>query len=279
MSLNNWSKTFGVAIAAGALLLVGACGSSDTKEKDAKPSSGSSDTSKSNGSGSSSGGAAATPMTTSDFGTRLMAAQKKAGSYTFTMTTSAAGQKSTGSGMARTDSSTPEASTKMEVGGQTIESVVTGGFYYMKAPMLKTEKPWLKIDPNAKTGLGALIGQMGGSGDPAKNLAALTAASEVTKLGTEDVKGTSTTRYKVVVPRDAMVKAMGFPDQMAAMLPAEIGYEIWADSKDLPRRMVSKMTIQGQEATTEVEFDDFGKKVDIKAPPADQVTTNFNPAG
>jgi hypothetical protein len=260
-------RTVGVAAAAAALALTAACGSAGSGSGSGSVGG--------TGSGAGHGSTAASGagLTKADFGSSLQAAQKKAGSYTFVITTSTDGKSTKGAGEADVSQSTPRVHTTMDVAGSAIETIVTGGFYYMKAPMLHTAKPWLKIDPNAKTGMGALVGQLGGNSDPSKSLGAMFGASKVTKVGSENVAGVATTHYTVVLPRSALASAMKYPEQIINLLPKSLTYDTWVDGADLVRKVTSNLTVQGHRTTTEISFDHYGDKVNIAAPPASQTTT------
>jgi hypothetical protein len=260
-----------VAAAAAALALTAACGSAGSGSGSGSGSVGG--TGSGSGAGHGSTAASGAGLTKADFGSSLQAAQKKAGSYTFVITTSTDGKSTKGAGEADVSQSTPRVHTTMDVAGSAIETIVTGGFYYMKAPMLHTAKPWLKIDPNAKTGMGALVGQLGGNSDPSRSLGAMFGASKVTKVGSEKVGGVDTTHYTVVLPRSALVSAMKYPAQIVNLLPRTLNYDTWVDGDNLVRKVTSDLTVQGHKTTTEITFDHYGDPVSITAPPASQTTT------
>lgn len=259
-------RTLGGVAAATALALVAACGS-------ASSSGTSSGTRGHAGTTGTRGSTSSTKLTRSDFGSLLQKAQKKAGSYTFVTTTSTDGRSSRGTGEADVSQSTPRVHTTMDVAGSTIETIVVGGSYYLKAPMLHTSKPWLKIDPNAKSGMGALVGQLGGNSDPAKSLGAMFGASKVTKVGAAKVGGVATTHYTVVLPRSALASAMKYPRQIVNLLPRSLTYDTWVDGKNLVRKVTSALTVQGHRTTTEITFDHYGEPVTITAPPASLTTS------
>lgn len=253
--------TLPAAFALAAMALTG-CGSSDSGSDNG-------------GSGSSNSSKAESnkPLTSADFGTRLQAAQKDAGSYKFTMETGMAQQTQTGSGEAKVDGDKPAVHLTMGSGEQAIETVTVDGFYFIKAPMFGTDKPWLKIDPNAKTGFGALVGQMGGNQDPTSLSKAFAKVTKVEKGAEEDVDGVSATKYTVTIAGADLAETLKLPAEAAGFLPKEINYDIWVDGDDRPVQMITKMAVQGQESTTTMKFTDYGADVDVEAPPADQVTT------
>lgn len=216
---------------------------------------------------------AAAALSAGDFGQRLQDAQKKAGSYRFTMESGVAGKTLTGSGEADVSGDTPSVRVTMGEGAQAFETITSGGLIYMKSPMFKTDKPWLKIDPKAKSGFGALVGQMGGNQDPTNLAKAFGKVSTVKKGATEDVDGTEATKYTVTVAGADLAAAMNMPAQAASMLPKQIAYDIWVDGEDRPLKMTTEFAVGGQQSTTTMHFTDYGSSVTVEAPPADQVTT------
>lgn len=259
-------------LAAGLLVLTAACGGSGSGTT--ATSSGSTSPSPSaESTDSGTTGDVAALLTRSDLGSKIRDAQQKAGSYTFTITTALGGRSSKGSGEASISGDQPSVHSTMETPGGAVETVLVDGLYYLKSPMLRSDKPWLKIDPKAKTGMGALIGKLGGNGDPSKSLGALFDASKVTKAGEESIGGHDTVHYKVVMPRAALAKAIGYPASVVQMLPKELVYGLWVDGDNLVRKIESSLTLQGQTTVTTIMFDHYGEPVSIKTPPASEVTT------
>ena len=222
---------------------------------------------------SSSGSGASGALTTGDFGSRVYAAMQKAGTISFTLTTQLGSQRTTGRGQADLTSSTPSSKVTQQLpgGAGQVDVVLTGGIVYLKTPQFGPK--WVKIDPKAKSGLGALLGSLGTNADPGRALKAMDEAAKVTKVGTEQVDGADTTRYRVTVPKEALVKALGADQRMTAALPAQIVYDMWVDGRDLVRKQTSTIAAAGQQVTTTVTYSGFGDPVSIKAPPASQTTT------
>lgn len=150
------------------------------------------------------------------------------------------------------------------MGGE-IETVLVDGAMYMKAAELGGDK-YIKMDLDAAAqGLGGedLSSQM----DPRKSLGKMEeAVSSVTYVGEEDVDGEDMERYSLAIDTQKMVGDLGTG---AAEMPAELSYDIWFDDEGLFRRTAMDM---GEKAgTMEMTLSDWGKDVEIKAPPADQV--------
>lgn len=274
MNLSRSVRALGATAAGGLLVLTAACGSGSGTTSDTKESTGAAASSSASTDAGSSDKAAA--LTKDDLFPSIIAAQKKAGSYTYTLEVAGGPQKLTGTGEADNSGATPAVSSTIDAGDIKIQSIVIDGIYYFKGGPYGTDK-WLKIDPkNDKSGLGALVGQFGSS-DPASNLQALQGTSTVTKVGEEDVDGTKTTHYKVAVDSAAFAKAAKLNAQIAALLPKEIDYELYVDGDDLVRKVVTALAIQGTTTTTTITFADYGKPVSIKAPADSDTTTQFTP--
>lgn len=269
MSGRSLFRTVGLGAGALALALASGCGSTSSSSK---PATGGSGTPSSSPSSTTS---ATGTLTKANFGQTIAAAMKKAGAYHFTLTTGAAGASVTGSGDGRVNGPTAEARTTIKVPGGTLESVVTGGYFYIKSPMLHTAKPWLKIDPHAKSGMGALIGQLGGNSDPTKSLQVMSAASQVTKTGSATIDGVQTTEYAVTLPTKSLAKTLSYPAQVTKLLPATLVYHVWVGSDNLVRQVTSAIPILGHSSTTTIKFSKFGESLQIVAPPASQTTTHM----
>lgn len=263
------------------LVLLTGCGSSEEGSSGGSSDSSSSSsgsTEESEGSGSGSGSEqAAEPLTKADFGDRIYAAFKEAGTLSFTLEQ---GGSSTAKGTGQADLGGDQVASEVTTeapGIGTVDAVVLDGFYYIRSAQLSGEK-WLKIDPRAKDGLGALLGALGGNSDPSKLLQVMNQASEVTAEGQEEVDGVETTKYHVVLPRKAFASTLGGDPRITQMLPEQVEFDMWVDGDDLVRKQVSELAIGQQKTSTTLTYSDFGKPVDIEAPPASQVTTK-PPAG
>lgn len=256
-----------LAVAA-CLALVAGCGGGDDA---AEPSSSAS---------SSSGSAAAEPteetapaeLTVDDFGDRVSEAFEEAGTVAFELDQTTAGQESSGSGQADLTGDELSSQVDLDTAQGTISVIATDGLFYLRSEQLVPGGKWLEVDPDADTGLGALIGQLGGSSDPAASIEVLRGATEVTATGEEEIDGTPTTAYRVVLPREAVADSLGADPQVEQLLPETLEYDVWVDADDLVRRVTSTVEVQGASSTTTVTYTDYGQPVDVQAPPAAQVT-------
>jgi len=173
------------------------------------------------------------------------------------------------------------------------QHVILDGFtFYMNSPLfssiLPDGKKWLKIDLD-KVGksIGIDFGALTRGGqDPTQALQYLKAASgDVTKVGTETVRGEPTTRYKATIDfnkvadaapagqRAAIRTSMKQIIKLAGTSTAPM--EVWIGDDGVVRRMTDtiKTNIAGEHAeiTQRIELFDFGTKVDdVQIPPAGQ---------
>ena len=169
-------------------------------------------------------------------------------------------------------------------------TIITQGLVvYMNAPTLSRQlpggKPWLKLDveklaksQNVNLGQFRQLTQ----NDPTQVLDYLRAASgKIEKVGTEDVRGVSTTHYRATVDLDKVA------DQAPANLRKtfrasirslkqglgrdKIPVDVWVDDQDLVRRLAEHLTIAGGgKIDFAVDFYDFGTPVSVSPPPASQ---------
>jgi hypothetical protein len=91
-------------------------------------------------------------------------------------------------------------------------------------------------------------------------------AQTVRYVGPEDIGGEQMDHFAVVVDTEAATKAMGEIDTEG--MPAEITYDVWVDEEDLMRQI----SFDAGGATAAITIDNWGKQVDIQAPPPDKVT-------
>jgi hypothetical protein len=173
------------------------------------------------------------------------------------------------------------------------EHVILDGLtFYMSSPLFSANLPagkkWLKLDLDK---LGKSVGidfgslTQGAGQDPTQSLNYLKAASgDVTKVGSENVRGEPTTHYKATIDfnrvpdsapadqRAAMRKSIRQIIKLAGASTAPM--EVWIDKDGIVRRMSTTIAtkIGGQRGTIRqrMELYDFGTKVDVQVPDASQ---------
>ena len=220
----------------------------------------------------------AVELTTANFVDTLVSAQKKAGSYDFTMTTTAAGQTMTATGSMHAEGETPAIAMVMSTPemGSDLEIRFVDGIMYMNLGELTANK-FLQIDPTDATNpLAAGMGDMTGSLDPTKSMRAQEAAiMAVTKTGEpEEVDGVMAQPYEVVMDTTKLAKEQRAQFDAAAAagleIPSELRYRYWFDAENLMRKMV--VDVMGSQ--TEMIFRNWGSGAAVEAPTADQITTD-----
>jgi hypothetical protein len=185
----------------------------------------------------------------------------------------------------------------MAAAGQQVEVVVDGGDMYEQIPGLEQEvgTAWLHLDFDQ---LGEAAGVQdfsalldSTSSDPTNQLGYLRGAGRVTERGTEDLRGVETTHYHAVIDYDAAAKAAPAKQakvlrQVKELMGSDVQpVDVWIDGDGRTRRLVetidfSKVHIPDgadpsalpDEITMTLEYFDFGAKVDVHVPAADDVS-------
>jgi LppX_LprAFG lipoprotein len=124
---------------------------------------------------------------------------------------------------------------------------------------------FVKIDPSDPA-LGGLMDQMSSFGPESSVAAMRGAVQKVEYAGTSTVAGQKVDKYHVTVDSSAIAKTLG-SSAGAANLPSTLTYVLYVDSNHLMRRI--DMTVAKQ--AIKMTVTDWGKPVDIAAPPASQL--------
>jgi hypothetical protein len=170
---------------------------------------------------------------------------------------------------------------------------MVGTTVYMHSPLFAgmAGKPWIKLDlekAGKAAGLDLSSAMSSGTSDPSQMLAFLNAASDsVDRVGEEDVRGTATTHYHVVVDLLKIADTVPAATQAAVRRTFQrevelvgthtLPIDVWIDSQGLVRREHVDFSMQPPAATTPVEmemtidFFDFGAPVHVVPPPAGRV--------
>jgi hypothetical protein len=170
-------------------------------------------------------------------------------------------------------------------GGLTMEMVMDGDTVYVKSPMLSqlsgSSKPWMSTTSEDFSGEGMGSTQT----NPKAFLEFLkNSGSDVTEVGTEEVRGVKTTHLKTTLDTKAIVdKASGDAkgdmekqlDELGATGFDKIPVEAWVDGDGYVRKLVMDMSgkAEGQSMsmTMTMELYDFNEPVEITIPDASQV--------
>ncbi|MBA9001327.1 LppX_LprAFG lipoprotein [Thermomonospora cellulosilytica] len=163
-----------------------------------------------------------------------------------------------------------------------MQMIFIDGSYYLNMgdPKLTGGKPWGRVSLEGLTGMGgADLSKEAQRQSPAEMARILTAAPDVKETGKETVDGVQTTRYEgtIDLQRDLAKLNQGQDSQELAETYRELGastmrISLWVGPDSLPRKQTSQMTLKdGGSMTVTMVYRDYGKPVQISAPPADQV--------
>ena len=150
---------------------------------------------------------------------------------------------------------------RMTLQGQSLQVVTTGGVSYIQG-IPGSSKPWVKIDPKADNLLSkAFAGATGELGDWRQFVKALRGTKATVVSSTAD-----RSTYDVTIDPSALLGGAG-SKALPSAAPVKARYSL--DAQDRPTTMT--VEVQGESIT--ITFSGWGDKVDVVAPPADQVGT------
>jgi hypothetical protein len=170
-------------------------------------------------------------------------------------------------------------------GSGKVRTLVAGGVLYLSLDTLEGGDPsstadlagkkWLKLDPQVFGGEGQI-----GQSDPNGGLDALRGAKgDVKRVGSEKVRGTSTTRYRVAIDAEQAVNSA--PEEQRAEVRNSIGAlgsrtipaDVWVDGKGRLRKVRLRVAASSSNTKGSVAFEyfDLGARVNVEAPPASEV--------
>lgn len=159
-------------------------------------------------------------------------------------------------------------------GGGDMDIRMVDGIIYMSMGQLTQGKFW-KIDPSDPNGPFAALGmdKMLDQMDPAKALSQVQdGITKVTYVGSEG----DLDHYELTVDMKKMMASLGdgkLAQGAQAQLPDSLTYDIWLDDQNRFSKMsMDNLPMGGSDASMEMTVSDWGKPVDISAPPADQIT-------
>lgn len=152
-----------------------------------------------------------------------------------------------------------------------------------------SDKPWVKIDasgsdPMSKT-FASLVNALKTQSDPAQAFKQMAGAGQITAVKPEQLNGERTTHYSINVDLQKLVALQEDPSlkslmqtAVAAISQKTVPYEVWLNQDNLPVKLTTSVPVQDpttKQATvtkTTIEYSDWGKPVNITAPPADQIS-------
>jgi hypothetical protein len=220
-------------------------------------------------------------------------------SYTMVMKTTVPGQGEVTTNAEGVSSMKPplrgRISMTMDMAGKPIamEMVMTPDAMYIKYPpdMAKAfgGKAWVKMafaDLEKVAGLDfKQLVEQSQQNSPTAYLKALVAAGDIKEVGKEEIRGIETTHYSGTITPDALTKAYkgDVQVQMEALLKqmgtSPIKMDVWLAGDGLPRRLHQVMTVAGNDADIVIDLLEYGAKLDVTPPPADETTDIGNMLG
>lgn len=173
--------------------------------------------------------------------------------------------------------------------GSKLETRLIGDIAYVGVPPamggLLAGKKFLKLDIKALAAQNEQFGGLSGSTDPTSGIDALRGAKDVTKVGSEEVRGESTTHYRGTIDLTAAKAelegdAAESVDELTTLLKSEdVPFDVWIDGDGRVRRSTlavdlpasAKTDNKAVKTTITTELYDFGTTVDVVEPPAAEV--------
>jgi hypothetical protein len=169
-----------------------------------------------------------------------------------------------------------------------LEVLLTPKVLYIKFPakmaaQLPGKRRWLKMSfTDMDTAAGAQFKQLmeqSQQSSPDAYLRMLTAAEDIEEVGEDTIRGQQAKEYAGTIDTKALTKKFTAAQRKhyATMLEqleagGKVAFSVWVGADGLPRRIRQKMTVQGQPVDVVMDLFDFGKKVNVTAPPAAQTT-------
>jgi hypothetical protein len=171
-----------------------------------------------------------------------------------------------------------------------MQIVADGNAVYLRMPMLQAltgQAGWLSLTQADVASAGGSLGLGAGAVDPSQLLETLRgAAGAIEQVGTDQVRGVTTTHVRTTVEIDKALARM--PAAQRASLKDQLGrldaprqglpVEVWIDRDGLVRRIsvaiddVNQTSTAGGKATMRIDFFDYGEPVDIVVPAASDTT-------
>ena len=216
---------------------------------------------------------AAPALTKANFASELTTAQADAGSAHIEATIAAAGQTGTMSGDVDGlgDAGKLALDMSLDLGGKQLQMVQVDKALYVKGVGLNSDpaKPWVKLDISDEHNP---FSRVLDTVNPANFTAYFKEVTRFQDKGTATVNGEESHHYTVTVNAAKMLAANpAFKGQDVASLglPDQITSDVYVNDDNLPVQISVAM---GSVATFKANFSHYGDPVEIKAPPADQVS-------
>lgn len=266
------------ALLASTLLLTGCNDDGDEKGDStsaADPSQSTSQSSDPGSEGSEGSGSDIAPLEADNFYKSVLEAQKEAGTFKGTVTTTTGGASvvmnmegkySDGTTAAHVQS-TPDSAQQME-------TILVDGVMYLRGEGLNVpDGKWLKFDFSDPANANDPMSSLMDLSDPERALAAMDNPKKFELIGAESVEGVDTNHYQITMDSATYGENLDLPQEIVTILPKVIVYDMWVDAENRPIKVSQEFDVQGTQTSTEQTYSDYGSDVDIVAPDdADTIT-------
>lgn len=200
-----------------------------------------------------------------DMAAKLQQAAEATTTAHMTMTMGVAGQNVTAQGDVQEKPLVEDMT--MSLMGMKISVIFVDNTLYMKVPGTSMGGKWLKASPQELSSASGL-GSLGALTDPLALWAKIGGAIRSAQYDGTDAVGQ---HYTMQVDSAKLVKALGLPQselgKLDSTMPTTVGEDVWFSADG---HVVQTKADLGSTGTATMTMSDFGKRVDISAPPASQ---------
>ncbi|MEW1958241.1 DUF6612 family protein [Kineococcus sp. NPDC059986] len=168
-----------------------------------------------------------------------------------------------------------------EAGGSKLTMRFVDGAAYLSGAPLTAEGQWMKMPLDQLGATGLDTSQM----DPTKQLEQLQGvAQDVKELPAQDIRGVQAKGYSGTIDAAKALEQLPADQQTdeAKKAAAELGsvpFTLYVDGEDRPVRMTEEVKVEGSTLNVQMDFFDWGSKVDVAAPDPSTVKEMPNMAG
>jgi hypothetical protein len=167
------------------------------------------------------------------------------------------------------------------LGAGEVETVFDAETVFLRLPEGSAPTPWVRIDLDDAEGIPALEQLQQFSSDPSQQLSLLSGVDgDVERVSEEQVRGAQATHYRFTIDLERAAEAASedsramISEQIDALGVTELPTDLWLDGEGRIVRQAYVLDLAGDagEASTAIEFFDFGVAVDVQPPPDAEVT-------
>jgi hypothetical protein len=164
--------------------------------------------------------------------------------------------------------------------GTTVQELLVGDAFYIKAPQGAGGKPWVTISVSKMSKLiGLDLGSLLNNSRPDQTVQLLSASGDLKVVGTETVNGMSTQHLSGTVDLNQAMKSMAATSPAYTSIQAMVGsagitnthIELWVNAQDIPVRFTETYTSKLGAGSTTMNLTQLNQPVHIVAPKASLV--------